>query len=635
MPNTYTVTLDAAATTSVTVNWQQSGNGSLSSVSTVIAPTARSSSVSATWSTPGTGSIDFSVSPSLTRSGRPISVAVVAAGSAPLALGFDAATPHQISINAVHTRTLAAGATARVDYRVTGAPSWIDGGYLYRTRTANGAAADAFAGWVVDLQPGTTYDVRLEVIESGVTTYSQGTRATRSLPAEGTAQTKSANTGNFGSVMAGAVAGDVIVLAAGTYTLSGFGWTSPGTSGSPVVIRGAGIDSTILSDSTGVVLSLSGSYFTFEDMTVRGSQSDAGAIPSSTGVVLTTGIPTNATFRRIKFDGVDIGVMRDGQVNGLLIYDCNFVGNNPWSSTLTPITRGYPLDTWNDTGVRAPGFGNCVWNCTFVGFGDTIKLGHSGGWGGARACYIYRNWVKYGGDDGCEFDESDGNCAFYDNRIANTAMGASFDGIDSGPVGLFRNVFVNQTRAPMKFTSAARGARIYNNTWVGTTRTSSPNWDYGMYAASGSLYDFDFRNNLLIYRGAGALISFNQSLYGSTLTDYNAWYPDGRSIYFGSGSGSYTGLTAAKAGLAPRMAHDVIVASDPFASPITLGADYTVQYIGYLDARLAGVSSARNSGVAIAGVTDGYTGAAPNMGADISGRAAPAIGAPSNPYRPE
>lgn len=624
VPNTYTVTLDAAATTSVTVSWQQSGSGSLSSNSTVIAPAARSSSVSATWSAPGTGSIDFSVSPSLTRSGRPISVAVAAAGSAPLALGFDAATPHQISINAVHTRTLAAGATARVDYRVTGAPTWIDGGYLYRTRTANGAAADAFAGWVVDLQPGTTYDVRLEVIESGYpTTYASGTRATRALPAEGAAQTKSANPGNFGSVMAGAVAGDVIVLAAGTYTLSGFAWTSPGTSGSPVTIRGAGIDQTILADATGNVLNLSGSHFTFENMSVRGSRTDSGVAASSVGVVLNTGVPTNATFRRIKFDGVDVGIMRDGQVNGLLIYDCEFVGNNPWSATYTPLnSSGYPNTTWNDTGVRAAGFGNCVWNCTFTAFGDTMKLGHSGGWGAARACYFYRNWVRFGGDDGMEFDESAGNCAAYNNVICNTASSASFDGVSDGPIGFMRNICVNQTRQPLKLTSSASGLRAYSNTWVGTTRQ----WDFGLYAASGALYDFDFRNNLLIYRGAGPLISFNQSLLGSTVTDYNAWYPDGRTIYFGSGSGTWTGLTSAKSRLAPRMAHDVAVASDPFTSPITLGADYTTEYTGQPRPALATGSTGKGAGIALAGVTDGFTGTAPDIGAVIAGQAFGSVG---------
>jgi len=576
----------------------------------------------------GTYSVDFTISPTLTRTGRPISLV---AQTSPVTLAYDAQTPHQISIAAPHARTLAEGSTAQVYYRVTGSGSWIDGGYLYRTRTSQGSAANTFAGWVVDLQPGTTYDVRLDVTEPGVGSWQiTGTRATRALPAEGAAQTKSATTANFASVMAGAVAGDVIVLAAGTYTLSGFVWTSPGTSGSPVVIRGSGIGSTILVDSTGYVLTLTGSYYTFEDLTIRGSQTDSGTAASSLGVRVSNG-STNVTLRRVRIEGCDKGISaEDIYTQGLLVYDCQFAGNNTWA-----MTEGPPQNqTWNDTGIQMPGFGNCVWNCTFAAHGDTVKLGHDGAWGASRACYMSRCWVKYAGDDGLiEFDEADGNCAAYDNRLGGSATGASFDGIGSGPVGVFRNVLVNQTRMALKFTSTARGVRIYSNTWVATARAAT--WDYGFYAANNTIYDFDYRNNVLAYRGAGALVSFNTVLVGSTLTDYNAWYPDGRSIYFGSGSGTWTGLTSAKANLAPRMAHDVIVASDPFVAPITLGADYTTQYSGHLDARIASGSAARNAGVAIAGVTDGFSGAAPDMGADIAGRVLPAIGAASDPLIPE
>lgn len=632
---TYTVTLNVAATQTYVVTPSCPG--------TTVAPGSfninggdSTGQFTVTAPSDGTYSVDFTISPNLTRAGRPIALS---AQTSPVTLAYDAQTPHQISINAPHTRTLAEGSTAQVYYRVTGSGSWIDGGYLYRTRTSQGSAANSFAGWVVDLQPGTTYDVRLDVTEPGVGSWQiTGTRATRALPAEGAAQTKSATTANFTSVMAGAVAGDVIVLAAGTYTLSGFSWTSPGTSGSPVVIRGAGVDSTILVDSTGTVIDLNGSYVTFENMTIRGSQVDGGSNGTSIAVVMDVDGQTNVTFRRIKFDGVDVGVfVWDHYAIGLLVHDCQFIGNNTWDKAYTiPQGQTYPSLTWGDTGVCLPGFGNCVWNCTFRGFGDTFKFGHDGGWGAARACYVYRNWVPMGGDDGIEFDEAGGNCAAYDNRIANTASGASFDGISSGPVGLFRNVFVNQARQTLKFTSAARGVRIWNNTWVQTNKMGPTpiNWnDAALNDASGSIYDFDFRNNLLTYRGSGALISFNQTLLGSTLTDYNAWYPDGRNIYFGSGSGTWTGLTSAKANLAPRMAHDVIVASDPFASPITLGADYTTEYTGHLDARITS-GTARNAGVAIAGVTDGYTGAAPDIGADITGRTSPAIGAASDPYIP-
>lgn len=622
---TYTVTLNVAAAQTYVVTPSCPG-ATLAPGSFDINAGNSTGQFAVTAPSDGTYSVDFTISPTLTRTGRPISLV---AQTSPVTLAYDAQTPHQISIAAPHARTLAEGSTAQVYYRVTGSGSWIDGGYLYRTRTSQGSGSNSFAGWVVDLQPGTTYDVRLDVTEPGVGSWQiTGTRATRALPAEGTAQTKSATTANFGSVMAGAVAGDVIVLAAGTYTINGFAWTSPGTSGSPVVIRGAGIDSTILYDSTGYVLTLSGSHYTFEGLTVRGSQTDSGTSASSLGVRVSNA-STNVTFRRVKFDGCDKGISaEDIYTQGLLVYDCDFAGNNTWA-----MTEGPPQNqTWNDTAVQMPGFGNCVWNCTFSGHGDTVKLGHNGAWGRSRACYMWRCYVRRAGDDGTvEFDDGAGNLAAYDNLVAGSATGASFDGVSDGPVGFFRNVCVNQTRMALKFTSAAAGVRIWSNTFVNTVRASG--WDYGLYAASNTIYDFDYRNNLLLHRGAGQLIPFNTVFVGTPTTDYNGWYPDGRNINFGSGSGNYTGLTAAKAGLAPRMAHDVIVASDPFASPITLGADYTTEYTGHLDARITS-GTARNAGVAIAGVTDGFTGAAPDMGAAITGRTTPAIGAASNPYVP-
>lgn len=574
-------------------------------------------------------------------SGQSAALSTGGGGAAPLSFGFDQQTPNQISINATHTRTLAAGSTGRVDYRVNGSSTWIDGGYLYRTRASQGATADAFAGWIVDLLPNTTYEVRIECIESGVTTYTTSTRATRALPAEGETANKTANTGNFSTVMAGAAAGDVIALAAGTYSLSGFSWVSPGTSGSPVVIRGAGIDSTILVDATGQVLTLTGSsYVTFEDMTIRGSQTDSGTDASSIGVVFGSGgVPINATFRRIKFDGCDQGVKVWATHSiGLLVYDCDFVGNNTWDKTYT-LNGGAVNLTWNDTGVHMPGDGNCVWNCTFSGHGDSCKLGYQDVWA-SRACFFYRNWVKRAGDDGTvEFDEASGNCAAYDNRVQNSGTVVSFDGVSDGPVGFFRNVCANQTRGPWKFTSGCAGARIWNNTIIAATKENdaATNQDFGQYASTNGganfNYDYDYRNNLLIYRGANNVSSFGCTNQGTWTQNHNAWYPNiGFQMHY-QGS-TYANLAAAQSGLTPRMVGDVIVTSDPFASPITLGADYTTEYTGHLDARITS-GAAKNAGTAIAGVTDGFSGAAPDIGAEISGRVTPAIGAASNPYIPE
>ena len=69
------------------------------------------------------------------------------------------------------------------------------------------------------------------------------------------------------------------------------------------------------------------------------------------------------------------------------------------------------------------------------------------------------------------------------------------------------------------------------------------------------------------------------------------------------------------------------LASEPFASPITLGPDHLTA-VGTADVpSLAADTSAKNAGIEVPNVTDGHSGAAPDMGAIIEGRPVPAFGA--------
>ena len=550
---------------------------------------------------------------------------VDSSGAVPLSLAFDDATPHQISISAPQTRTLAAGTTANVYYRVTGGSTWTDGGRLYYIDSTNvahgGGAVAGFAGWVLGCTPGTQYDVRVDVTESGVTTTTTTTHTTRSLPTEGSAQTGvRVTTATFAARMAAAVAGDVLVLDPGTYTLSGFSWTSPGTSSQPVVIRGASRDSVILTDSTGVVLNLAGGYFVIEHLTIRGSQSDgAGA---SVGIAMSGARHANVTVRHCKFDGCDRAFKAFDPIDGLLFYDNELVGNNAHLASDAVDDGRY----FNDDGVGMPGHGNCVWNCTFSGHGDVIKLTDQTHVAGlSRACYAHHNWVKWSGDDFFEADDAGGNLCAYNNIVCNTATAISAADNYGGPVGLVRNVFINQMRHPLKLNGNSFGARIWSNTWVQTVKkaTGTASGDFGMYCPNGGTqYGFDYRNNLLTWRGAGAYTHILQFAVNGATFDYNAHYPD-RSFVLGSYNGA---SLAAFAASGPVSAHDIITELDPFATNISLGANYTTRYDGHVDATLDAASSAKGAGVAIPGVTDGYTGAAPDIGAVIAGQSFGAVG---------
>ena len=73
--HTSTVTLDHPADQAYTITWSRTGGATGVSTSTI---TTGQTAVSAddTWATAGSGSVDFTISPSLTRSGRPLSVTI-------------------------------------------------------------------------------------------------------------------------------------------------------------------------------------------------------------------------------------------------------------------------------------------------------------------------------------------------------------------------------------------------------------------------------------------------------------------------------------------------------------------------------------------------------------------------------
>lgn len=93
---------------------------------------------------------------------------------------------------------------------------------------------------------------------------------------------------------------------------------------------------------------------------------------------------------------------------------------------------------------------------------------------------------------------------------------------------------------------------------------------------------------------------------------------------------AYASLAAAQAGLANRtpifsgtnrrMLNDNITASNPWTSPVTLGATSLVEVVAAYVPILSKGDAAKNSGIAIPGITDGFSGAAPDRGAVIDGR---------------
>jgi hypothetical protein len=554
-----------------------------------------------------------------------------------LTFTLERATPEQIGLYLPTTRAFSFATRIAVRYRRSGESTWIDAHPLARIRPDFSepgpvGPVDAFAGSIFDLQPGTTYDLELRVDEPGQPQQMFLTAAsTRALPAAAAAPNKFATPATLVSMLAALNPGDVLELAVGTYSNLGLQITRSGTADNPIVIRGASKTGTVLSSPSRVLQILGAAHVVIENLTLQGSGVNSGTNASSRGIEFWNGAPgqTCFTFRDLIISGVDVGIKAYDTVREVLIYRCVITGNNPWTQSEIESNA-----TWNDDGVCLPGEGNCAFNNTLSGFGDSfavIQGTHS------AAVHYYRNLVRMTGDDAFEADYGTRNLSFYDNHISNCATLLSIDPVYGGPLYCFRNIAINTMRGPLKLNSTSSGFFVYNNTMVRTEGTTGWGW---VQFNNGALRNWGFRNNVLIYRGTtGRTVAVESTGCDPIDFTHNAWFPDG-SVWWSNTGASYSTVTAAIAGAGQanttpvfgqsikRHEFDRVTTSDPFATPVSLGATHLTEITNIQIPTLAAGSAPKNTGTAIPNITDGYSGAAPDMGAVISGRTLPTYGAP-------
>ncbi|MBL8325078.1 MAG: hypothetical protein JNJ89_08965 [Rubrivivax sp.] len=546
------------------------------------------------------------------------------------------ATPEQIGVYLPTTRAFSFATTVTVRYRRNSDAAWSQAHPLLRIRPEWSLAGplpvvDAFAGTIFDLQPGTAYTVELTVNEPGqpaqVATRGATTRA---LPASAGAPNKTATPANVAAQLAALNPGDVLLLAEGEYLNLPL-LSRSGTAANPIVIRGASRAGTVLRSSSRCLYVGNASHVVIENLTLQGSGVNSGTAASSQGVLFFNGTPgqTNVTLRDLTITGVDMGIVAYAAVNGVLVYRCRLNGNNPWTQAEIETNA-----TWNDDGIRLPGQGNCAWNNTLDGFGDSFAVA-SGIF--SAAVYFWRNLVTMTGDDAFEADYGTRNLAFYDNHVSNCGTLMSVDPVYGGPLYCFRNVAINTMRGPFKLNNTNSGFMLYNNTVVRTEGRTGWGW---VQNNNGTLRGYSVRNNVTVYRGAsGQTLAFEATGNDPVDFTHNAWYPNGQ-VWWTTSGASYATMSQAIAGTGQaataalfgtstrRHQFDVVTSADPFSPSVTLGATHLNRVTTLQVPALAPGAAMRNAGVAIPNVTDGFSGAAPDMGAIISGRAAVVYGAP-------
>ena len=556
------------------------------------------------------------------------------APSAPLGslLHDGPATTEQISLYMEVLGQLDEDTPATVQYKESSSGTWLIGHRLHRIRPAyaSGPVDNAFAGVITGLSPGVSYDVRVTV-DSTVKTL---TTSTRALPADAGAVTTTIPAGSTSSeiqtILNGAQPGHVIQFEDGTYTVSGLYIDVQGTSVQPIYIRGETRDGVILRDTTGTVVNfLDADHVVLENMTVEGSNVDSGPSASSWGISFFNGAYTQTavTIRDLKITGIDRGIIAWQRVDQILVYDCTLEGNNDW--TIGNVESG---DTWEDDGIRLPGQGNCAFNNTLSGFGDSLSSDVSPTSVGSISIHFFRNSILWTCDDAFEVDDAKRNITYYDNKVRNSATFCSMDPIVGGPAFVFRNSSINTARWPYKFNSTNTGHFIYNNTVVRTNGYGVWTlWGWGQFA-DGAQRAWGYRNNILIYQGTtagGGTYVMEAQVQNPIDFTNNGWYPDDTFKWTGTG-GTFPSLAAAYAGLpsttavfsgeTQRHENDVISESDPFETNITLDTTYLTEVTTDYTPTLDSGSALKNVGAVIPNVTDGYSGVAPDIGAIIAGR---------------
>lgn len=518
----------------------------------------------------------------------------------------------------------------RVHNEITAAKEGIDRAY----RTGN-----LFAGSVLGLQPGTSYEVEFRMSDPDggapapkVVTAStrdelrpwKGGRVIEVFPKGYAGQTSPGAIVGLQKAYDGAQPGDRLMLHGGVYN-GPFTFGKKGAPGKPIVVGKWQSERPILDGGGKNLVLMSGSsYQIVQDLTLLNAlQAITTAPPGSTW---RDGPGASwITVQRCQIEDVKYGIWTMSEnSHDWLILDNTITGSNQkWH----PRPREGYMDGSN-TGVNVYGQGMVVAYNRISRFADALAVANFQDpvkdlkkW--PVDIDFYGNDLSFATDDTLETDYSAHNVRVYRNRLANAFTGLSTQPTYGGPIYLIRNELYNITELAFKLNNNPAGVVALHNTSISTAKglRPPPIWRNSY-----------FYNNLILGATNLALDTGSPTPY-STL-DYNGyfgvenngalfrWNPTGDSA--AKNYTSYPTLAAFSRATGLEK-HGVMVDFSIFqkGTPPTRGATSTPdQY----DLRLRGDSKAVDAGVVISNVNDDFTGAAPDLGAYEVGQPLPHYG---------
>ena len=568
-------------------------------------------------------------------------------------------------------------------------PVRLNGEVVRQGASFNYVAPNMFAGSVFGLDPGTSYELRLRLSDPDAA-VSQPierilTASTRSVPKPATGGTVyhvyprdyagAKLEPNFNSLMAAyntgangadfvnsfqprVKPGDVILVHAGTYredrrryagpnsTLfdGTFYLTADGTPEKPIVIKSAD-DGEVIFDGGGnaVLFDLTAAdYHYVEGITVRNT--DVGFLLGRKRILGAVGF----TLKNSRLENVGRGVFTDwGGARDFYIADNVFVGRNDPTRLMGWIGRtwqnlpGFPQPLLSEYAVKVYGSGHVIAHNRVENFHDGIDhatYGDPDGWPGNPvmpvSTDIIGNDIRNVDDNCIEADAGAQNFRIIENRCFNMAHRAlSTQPSLGGPIYFIRNIVYNAPEGgALKLTANSAGVLVYNNTLLTEVHQMGP--------AS----NLHFRNNLILGQGSWPEVFSIETFTPWSTSDFNGFHAAtaGASLFaWAAPSGTVADYDAraqrpsqsfptlkAYSDRTGQDSHSRMVDWSVFrkASAPVRGEPTRLYRPEDYDFGLTANSAAIDAGTILPGVTDGYTGNAPDLGALEFGKPLPVYG---------
>jgi hypothetical protein len=337
-------------------------------------------------------------------------------------------------------------ASVTVRYRQQGASVWKNAMPLFRI-DYNGR--NMFAGSILFLNPGTTYEVELNLTDpDGGADSRTITVSTKAVPQEPTGgRTFHVIPGTGGgdgsqsnpyqgitAAQANAQPGDIFLLHAGSYG-AGITFNKAGTAGNHIVWKSAGDGDAVFN---GVIVAAD--YVWLNGLIFSGAANALKNSNAPTGVVL-----TNNTF-----SGCHYCIWLNSGGTGWYITDNVIVGDVPVDS-----------NSLGGEGIQLGGNDHVVAYNSVTSVADGISSG------GGKNIDVYNNDIFDVSDDGIEPDHGYENVRVWRNRIHNAVHnGISFQPMNSAPWYILRNQIVGSRQSPLKLRTVDQ-VLLAHNTMVG------------------------------------------------------------------------------------------------------------------------------------------------------------------------